>query len=146
MAHWTVTTQDKKSVEEREIWTKDGKTITRINGFRWGTFVVTTEGDEPLKLNVKNPDGYDFYSLYDNDDNYLETELVSMDDGWHGDYEFSDNISEEEQEELIEGMEDDYYEYLEDNGWCNDDTEGWMFGPLKIEDEAGNVVAQGIDE
>ena len=55
-----------------------------------------------------------------------------MDVGWLGDCELSDNIDEDEQAELLEGMEDDYYEYLETNGWVNDETEVWLFGPLEI--------------
>ena len=47
MAWWKVSTIEKKSCEEREIWTKDGKTVTRINGFRWGTFSVETTDDNP---------------------------------------------------------------------------------------------------
>ena len=44
MATWILTTTEKKNVEEIEFWYKDGKTIKRTTGFRWGT--VYCESDE----------------------------------------------------------------------------------------------------
>jgi hypothetical protein len=130
MAWWKVSTTEKKSCEEREIWTKDGKTIVRINGFRWGTFNVETSDDlVPEGLDAANPDGVDMYSYWG--DNVTECDLDTMDDGWYGDYKF-EGIGDDEQEELKEAMEDDYYDYLEANGWSNNETEAWLFGPLEI--------------
>ena len=56
-----------------------------------------------------------------------------MDDGWYGDYEF-DGFKGDEQQEILDAIDeaDDYYEYLEENGWSNDDTEGWLHGSLEI--------------
>lgn len=135
MAWWKVTTTEKKSCEEREIWTKDGKTITRINGFRWGTFNVETSDDEPPEgITAENSDGIDMYSH--SGDNIDSIELDSMDDGWYGDYEY-DGFDEDEEEAMIEALDeaDDYYEYLESNGWYNSETEAWLFGPLEITKE-----------
>ena len=133
MTWWKVATTEKKSCEEREIWTKDGKTITRINGFRWGTFSVeTTDDNPPDGITTDNPDGVDMYNP--TGDNIEQIELESMDDGWYGSYEF-DGFTDEEQEELEEELEetDDYYEYLEENEWFHDETEAWLYGPLAIE-------------
>jgi hypothetical protein len=133
MTWWKVSTTEKKSCEEREIWTKDDKTIIRINGFRWGTFMVETSDDNPPEgITEENPDGIDMYGHMA--DNIEQIELDSMDDGWYGDYEF-EGIDEEEQEELQAAMEDDYYEYLESNGWYNSETEAWLHGPLEITKE-----------
>ena len=133
MTWWKVSTTEKKMCEEREIWTKDNKTIIRITGFRWGTFNVETSDDEPPEgITAENPDGIDMYSHYD--DNIELIELESMDDGCYLDYEF-EGIDEEEQEELQAAMEDDHYEYLEGNGWYNSETEAWLFGPLEITKE-----------
>lgn len=130
MAQWKVSTTEKKSCEEIEIWTKNDKTIKRINGFRWGTFIVETSDDNPPDgITENNEDGVDMYNHVG--DNIETIDLDSMDDGWYGDYEF-ENIDEEEQEELIEGMEDDYYDYLESNGWSNWETQAWLYGPLEI--------------
>ena len=66
-------------------------------------------------------------------DNIDTIDLISMDDGWYGDYEF-DGFKGDEQQEILDAIDeaDDYYEYLEENGWSNDDTEGWLHGSLEI--------------
>jgi hypothetical protein len=135
MTIWKVANSHKKMCEEREIWTKDDKTIIRINGFRWGTFTVeTNNGEPPEDIDPENPDGINMYDYFsDNADNGAE--LDSMDDGCYLDYEFN-GIDEEEQEELQAAMEDDHYEYLEGNGWYNSETEAWLYGPLEITKES----------
>ena len=131
MAFWKVSTLQKKSCEEREIWSKGNKSIIRINGFRWGTFTLeTTDDNPPDGITEENKEGINIYDYTSS--NFKSIALDSMDDGWVGDCELSDNIDEDEQAELLEGMEDDYYEYLETNGWVNDETEVWLFGPLEI--------------
>jgi len=135
MTIWKVANSHKKMCEEREIWTKDDKTIIRINGFRWGTFTVeTNNGEPPEDIDPENPDGINMYDYFsDNADNGAE--LESMDDGCYLDYEFN-GIDEEEQEELQAAMEDDHYQYLEGNGWYNSETEAWLYGPLEITKES----------
>jgi len=136
MAHWTVSTAEKKSCEEREIWTKGNKTIVRINGFRWGTFSVETNDDNPPDgITAENEDSIDMYSHCG--DNIDTIDLISMDDGWYGDFEFIGFEGDEEQE-ILDAIDeaDDYYEYLEENGWSNDDTEGWLHGSLEITKDA----------
>ena len=119
MAFWKVSTLQKKSCEEREIWSKGNKSIIRINGFRWGTFTLeTTDDNPPDGITEENKEGINIYDYTGS--NFKSIALDSMDDGWLGDCELSDNIDEDEQAELLEGMEDDYYEYLETNGWVND--------------------------
>ena len=131
MAFWKVSTLQKKSCEEREIWSKGNKSIIRINGFRWGTFTLeTTDDNPPDGITEENKEGINISDYTGS--NFKSIALDSMDDGWLGDCELSDNIDEDEQAELLEGMEDDYYEYLETNGWVNDETEVWLFGPLEI--------------
>jgi hypothetical protein len=132
MANWTVSAREKKSCEEREIWTRDGKIIVRINGFRWGTFTVeTTDDNLPEGINEANEEGIDMYSHCG--DNIDSINLDSMDDGWSGDYEFF-GMDEESKEAILDAINeaDDYYEYLEENGWILDETEAWLFGPLEI--------------
>ena len=113
MAHWTVSTIEKKSCEEREIWKKGNKTIVRINGFRWGTFSVETNDDNPPDgITAKNEDSIDMYSHCG--DNIDTIDLISMDDGWYGDFEF-DGFEGDEEQEILDAIDeaDDYYEYLE---------------------------------
>ena len=132
MAWWKVATTEKKSCEEREIWSKDGKTVTRINGFRWGTFSVETTNDNPPDgITAENDDGINMYDH--SGDNIEQIELESMDDGWYGDYEY-DGFEDDELQAFIEELDeaDDYYEFLEENGWYNNETEAWLYGPLEI--------------
>lgn len=132
MAWWKVSTIEKKSCEEREIWTKDGKTVTRINGFRWGTFSVeTTDDNPPDGITTENDDGINMYDH--SGDNIEQIELDSMDDGWYGDYEY-DGFEDDELQAFTKELEeaDDYYEFLEENDWYNDETEAWLSGPLEI--------------
>lgn len=136
MAQWTVSTTEKKSCEEREIWTKDGKTIVRTNGFRWGTFTVETTDDNPPEgITEANKEGIDMYSH--SGDNIDSISLDSMDDGWSGDYEFC-GMDEESKQAISDAIDeaDDYYEYLEENGWMLDDAEAWLYGPLEITKDA----------
>jgi len=135
MANWTVSTTEKKSCEEREIWTKDSKTIVRSNGFRWGTFTVETTDDNPPEgITEANEEGIDMYSH--SGDNIASISLDSMEDGWWGDYEF-DGFNEVEEQAILDAIDeaDDYYEYLEEDGWLLDETEAWLFGSLDITKE-----------
>jgi len=133
MAIWKISTREKKSCEEREFWTKDGKTLVRINGFRWGTFTVETSDDAPPEgITEENPDGVDMYGYF-GDNAEDGAALDSMDDGWYGDWEFPEDMTEEEQQHILDGYDEDGYDFMETDGWYNDETEAWLFGPLDIE-------------
>lgn len=133
MAIWKISNQQKKNCEERQFWTKDGETAIRVEGFRWGTFTVETTDDNPPEgITAENPDGIDMYS-YSGENAPDGAELDMMDDGCYGDWEFPDSMDEEEQERIQEGWDEDYYDFMEGDGWVNDETEAWLFGPLSIE-------------
>ena len=73
MTTWVLTTLEKKNVVETEFWTKDGNTIKRSTGFRWGT--VYCESDERPDIDLDNPDGLEVFATdYD-------FELDNLDDG-----------------------------------------------------------------
>jgi len=136
MATWTVSTIEKKSCLEREIWTQDGKTIVRVNGFRWGTFTVeTTDDNPPDGITELNQEGIDIYSHCG--DNIDSISLDSMTDGWLGDYEF-DGFDQQQEQAIRQAIDEadsdgiDYAEYLEQTGWRQEDTETWLSGPLEI--------------
>ena len=133
MAIWKIATTEKKSCEEREIWTKDDLTIVRINGYRWGTFTVETSDDNPPEdIDPENPEGINMYDYFsDNAENGAE--LDSMDDGWLGDWEFPDDMDEDERQRILDGWDEESYEFMENDGWYNSETEAWLFGPLSIE-------------
>ena len=132
-----VSTVNKKSVEEHEYWQKDGNTIIRVTGFRWGSWMVTTSDDEePQFVRVRNPlgneleDSIDMYSCYEN--NIEDTELNSLDDGWYLDIVYPDDMDEEEQERLSELWDEDSYEGWESDGWVQTETECWTDSELEI--------------
>jgi hypothetical protein len=148
MAIWTVKTHYKKNVQEVEFWTQREGTgkITVTNGFRWGEWTVETSDDNPPEFEfteVPGGDGKkDSINMLDCEINNIESvELVSMDDGgcWY-DVEF-DGLTEEEEEELQEFIDENSIYDLEDEGeWYQDETEWWIWGPIEIQDESGNTV------
>jgi hypothetical protein len=133
MALWSVSTIDKKSVEEIESWTKDGITIRRTTGFRWGKFTIETTDDNPPEgIDPDNPDGIDMYSYF-GDNAEDGAELDGLDDGWFADVNYPNDIDDEERERLDELWEEESYSSWEEEGWYNDETECWFYGPLEIE-------------
>jgi hypothetical protein len=127
MATWALTTKTKKNAVEKQFWYKDGKVIIREEGYRWGKFYC--ESDERPDVDLANPDGYELGGTdYD-------WELDNLDDGCWADWTFPDDMTEEEQEEIQEAWEEDFYEGMEALGWSNDDTEYWFYGELELEQE-----------
>ena len=127
MATWILTTLEKKNVTETEFWFKDGKTIKRSTGFRWGK--VYCESDEQPDIDLKNPDGLDvFCTDYD-------FELDSLDDGCWVDVEYPEDMSEEEQERMDEIWDEEGYDAWEGEGWSNNDSETYFYGPLELTNE-----------
>lgn len=135
MATWILKTLHKKSAVERQFWYKDGKVIIREEGYRWGEFYC--ESDEQPEIDLENADGY---NLSESD---YDWELTSLDDGCWADWTFPEDMTEEEQEEIQNAWEEDYFDGMEELGWANDDTEYIMQGPLELSDEDGNVIARG---
>lgn len=132
MTVWRVSPENKKSVEETEIWVKDGLTIRRTTVFRGGTFFVETNNDEmPDDIDPANPDGINMYDYFsDNAENGAE--LESLWDGCSETFEFPDDMDEEERERLEELWAEESYSGWEGEGWMNDETECWFYGPLEI--------------
>jgi hypothetical protein len=132
MSTYKVSTRNKKSVEEIEIWVKDDWTMRRINGYRWGTFFIeTNDGNPPEDITEENPDGVNMYDYFsDNADNGAE--LDSLDDGWYCDFEWPQDMPEEERQRLLDLWEEESYSGFESAGWSNNETECWFHGPLDI--------------
>lgn len=123
MTTWKVSTKHKKSITEKQFWTKDGKTIVYSIGWRWGYAKYAEKPDID-----EDDDEVNIYELGD----VIEQE---QEDGCWSDWEFPDDMDEEEQEKLQEAYEEEYDEGLEGEGWVCDDTEMWFSGPLEIEEE-----------
>jgi hypothetical protein len=135
MTTWILKTQHKKNAIEKQHWYKDGVEIIRTEGYRWGTFYC--ESDEQPKIDLVNEDGYRIGS-----DDY-EWELEELDDGCYADWEFPDDMDEDEQEKIQEAWDEEFYEGLEELGWSCDDTDYILEGPLELLDENENIVGQG---
>lgn len=147
MATWQVSTHYKKSCEEHEHYVKDEQTIIRKTGFRGATFIVETSDDNPPEFEfdfVPGGDGKrDSINMYNCCVNNIENvELDSMWDGCWEDIDFPDDMPEEEQERLMEVIEEHgVYSALEDEeGWSQNETEAWIWGPIEICDENGKSV------
>jgi len=148
MANWKVSTYYKKSCEEHEHYYKDGQTIIRKTGYRLGSFFVETSDDNPPEFEfdfVPGGDGHkDSINMYDCCINNIENvELDTMWDGCWEDIVFPEDMDDEEQERLQELIDEegDVYTVLEDQeGWSQNDTEAWVWGPILIEDENGNQI------
>jgi len=124
MAVWSVKPEWKKSIIERQIWTKEGVAgyIGVETGWRWGEFHVTTEDDTPPNLVA----GVDIYNCD------YECELVSLDDGCWEESDI-DVLDEELRNELETFLEDNSVHDLEELGWTLDDTEMTIDCDMTIE-------------
>lgn len=149
MAQWTVSTYHKKSCQEVEHWVRregEGR-LTVTNGFRYGEWTVETSDNNPPEFEFTvvpgGNDNKDSINMLDCEVNNIESvELVEMFDGgcWF-DLEF-EGLSEEEEEEVQEFIDENSVYELEDrdDGWYNDETEWWIWGPVEIKNEAGETV------
>ena len=135
---WTVKTVDKKSVTEIEEFTKDGSTLTHTTMFRWGSWKVATNDNNPPEFEFNESGRLDMNSCYEN--NIEEVELISMDDGCYEDLEWSEDVSGDEQEKAQEIIDEDGLWELESHGWNHYDTYVYVSGPLEISNKDGEVV------
>ena len=138
MAQWQVSPVDKKSIEEHEIWEKDGMAIRRITGFRTGTWIVTTDDHklpnfefQSVPFGTPDKDSIDFNNACDN--NIEDVEVDEVEDCWYDDVIWPDDMDEDERDRLAELWDDDSYTAWEQDGWINTDTQMWVWGDLKIE-------------
>jgi hypothetical protein len=124
MARWRITNLHKKSAVERQFWVKDGTTVVKDEGFRWG--IWECDSDEQPDIDLTNPDGYELMSTdYD-------WEMQEMTDGSWLDWEWPDDVDDEERERVEELWSEEWYEGMEGDGWTNDETEHWIYGPMEL--------------
>lgn len=122
MATWKVTPTWKKSVIERQTWTKTGVPgyITHEIGWRWGEFFIETEDDKQPELEA----GVNIFD-YSPDD-------WSTDDGCWEETDV-DISNEEERERLEEFVQDNSIFDLEEEGWVMEECEMIIDCDMNIE-------------
>jgi hypothetical protein len=153
---WTIRTHYKKSCEQHEYFYNrniKGAEIKVIDGYRSCEYTFETEdGEFPDIQFTEVPggngkkDSIDLNSCFGS--NVDNTELVEMFDGgcW-GDTEITGIDDEAEVERLTELVsEEGSYALEEDGNWYLSDTEVWVWGPLEVEDDEGNVRIVIADE
>jgi hypothetical protein len=155
---WTIRTHHKKSCEQHEYFYNreiDGTKIKVTDGYRSCEYTFeTSDGEFPDIQFTEVPggngakDSIDLNSSFGS--NVENTELVEMFDGgcW-GDTEVEGIDDENEVERLTELVSNEGSYALEEDGdgnWYLSDTEVWVWGPLEIEDEEGNVRIVCADE
>lgn len=138
MATWKIENQYKKNAVERQFWSKDSVTVIKDEGFRWGIWIC--ESDEQPDIDLENPDGYELMSTD------YEWEMQEMIDGSWQEWTFPDDMSEEEQERIQELWNEDWYEGMEGDGWMNDETEHWIYGPIKLTNEDTGEEFNGAED
>jgi hypothetical protein len=154
MAWWKVRTYYKKSCEQHEHYVQregQGRILVK-DGFRFCEFQVETNDDNFPQFEFDcvpggdgKKDSLDMYGPLG--DNIESSELVEMFDGgcW-GDIEFK-GLTLEQEEELEEFINENGAIALEDDGeWYLEDTEVWVWGPIEVTDEQGNVRIICADE
>lgn len=129
MTEWEVSTTEKKNVEEHELWQKGDMVIRRITGFRWGTFIVTTDNDEKPDLELSDAPWGPCVNMWECG---YESELEIMDDGWFSQIIWPDDMPEEECDRLESLWDEDSYEGWEEEGWIQYETQAWFSGALEI--------------
>lgn len=156
MAIWIVRTHYKKSCEQHEHFyhrnIKGAKIIVK-DGYRSAEFSVETNDDNFPEFDFtscpggnNDIDSVDLFSCFG--DNVEQTELIEMFDGgcW-GDIEIEGIDDEDEVERLTDLInEEGSYALEEDSDWYLSDTECWVWGPIEVEDEEGNVRIICADE
>ncbi len=132
---YKVSTVDKKSVVEKEYYVKDGKTAIIKQGYRWGYF---TTDEEPDLENYDPEEGLMIYN-YDVDDH-------SFDDGCWIEFDYDEEMTEEECEAFETAYEEDWYEGLDAAGWEAGDSEVIFYGELLVENLPKQFEDDGIEE
>ena len=132
MTTWTLNTLGKKSVARKEFWQKGDKVIIRAEGHRYGEFYC--EGDTDPEINLDTPGDYNL-SKDGND-----WKLLALIDVCWIDWEFSEDITSEEQTEIKNRIAGDYIGGLKDLEWTYNNVEYILQNPLQQSDTTNGYV------
>ena len=143
MALFTLATAWKKSVSNLEVWEKDGKEIRIEEAFRFGSVELETEGDDVPVIDFQNENDLDPFVDLDEDENkVVEVQPGDLDDQVYYEITFSDNVDEDEQEELREFISDEGANELESEGWTRVSLDTTFVGLLVLLDADGNEIGE----
>ena len=127
MATWKITNAYKKSAVERQFWRKDGVIISHDTGYRWGWW--TCESEEKPDIDLKNEDGFELFCADQ------EWEMEEMTDGCWSEWQWPNDMPEEERERIEALWDENWFDGMEEDGWIADDCEHWIYGPLRLVNE-----------
>lgn len=147
MSHYTITPQQKKSVEVvfelfRELNDNKSEFIVIRELYRWGKGFV----EHDLDCNLPYADSSEAYARFD----VGENQDADFDDSIDVQFEFDDSISEQEQEQIQQS----YYEggmgwiYDGDHDWQVEDDYVIIYAPFKVElcNEDGAIIKEIVLE
>ena len=127
-ASYRISPENKKQIVMKKIYYKSDEydqKITSIETYRSGWVEVDGEEMSYYLDDSYDPEkGEDVWIFPITDHEIL--------DGVVGDFEFSDNVSEEEKEKLSPLIVESGVQIIEEMGWEFEDTEVWFFGELQI--------------
>jgi hypothetical protein len=130
MTTWTLSTLGKKSVVKREFWHKDGKIITREEGLRYGEFYCENETNPDINLDTPGD-----YNLSQDEYDWKLSGL--MDSCWVN-WEFSEDLTEEEIADIKNKIAGDYIVGFRENSWILNNVEYILKNPLERSDYTNN--------
>lgn len=121
---YKISTIEKKSVTQREIWVKGDQQAVYEIGWRWGYVIVP---DKPDLSDYDPTVGIDPYEFGDVEDH----EYV---DGCWSEWEYPDDMTEEEQEAFDTAYDEEGDDGIMALGWQIEDTEYHFRGELEVEE------------
>jgi hypothetical protein len=142
MAWWTLKNISSGGAELVIEMVKDDKRLFINEGYDWGEIQIETEDDEPPAIDLQNPDGF----------NILGFDCENWEGGNYRDQGSSsvnspDDLPDDELDSLGEAYNEDWIPGLEKLGWVDiGEQQWWLYGPLQLEDEDGNIIASGDPE
>ena len=122
---WKLSTKHKKNITQIETWTKGDMELSISTGWRWGHIIF----DEKPDVELDN-DEDTFVASYD----FGDPIDMEFDDGCWTEFEFSDNVPEDERDRVEQLYYEDGFIALEEEGWESDDSEIELYGPLELEE------------
>jgi len=127
MPKWIITNIEKKSVCEIKTWIKANQIIELVEFYRFGEW--TCESNIKPEIDLINEDGYEVT------DSEYEWEMDFMSDGQGYEWEFPEDMDEEEQKTIEEVWVEQSYEGLEVLGWEEQPVSQWIYGPISLEED-----------